>query len=190
MARTFPTVGISPIDAYVTDDRPAAYFEQVVTLPDTTLVNTVKIVSTPTMISSGVAVGLRVAIAPAGTLGSVVDALYVSFTEDTTKRVWGYFSAAEFELVMGAAAHDLASHAVLVLDYMSGNTSGTVAENHAYIMFREYSSGTKCKNLFSLPDATDVAGGIFEAVAQADSDHGLRIMVGSTPYWIMLSDTA
>jgi len=192
--RTLPTKGMSAIDAFTFSDlRPMGYFESDGILLDSTERHTVEIVGTPVYSASGQAyVGLDVRVAPTGSLGTWGAAAFFRFAEGTTHAINGYSCAAEFEWYMGAAADTVVprNHAVLVLNYWNAaSTNLNNCQHYAYIQFHDYGAN-KCDYLFDLPDATDVAGGIFEAVAQADSDHGLKIKVGTTDYWIMLSDTA
>lgn len=193
MARTFPTVGISPIDAYVTDDRPCAYFEQVLTLPDTTEVNTVKIVGTPTMISASSFSALRVEAAPVGTTGGWAAGIYVKITQDSTKRISGYLCPGEFELINAAA--NASAMAVLTLNWNNSATSPGApgGSTQAYIQLRDYSSGTPCSALFEFTDITvgsaDATSLICAMGNATTASHVIRITVKNTPYWILMDST-
>jgi len=185
MGRTLPTAGMSPIDVYSTAVRPCGYFEHVFT-DDGTERHTIEIVSTATMASGGNYAGLNIAVTTAGTAATWVSPLYCKVTQGTTKNVNGYLCAAEFEVVNGAA--NVSDNFVLVLNYQN-NGSGH-GSHESYIALRDY--GSLAANSFLwIADATVASGDATALVSSKTSaavSHTLRIIVGSTNYWIMLSN--
>lgn len=191
MARTFPTCGVSPIDAYVTDDRPCAYFEHIVTLPSTAEVRAVYVVATPTMISGGNYIGFDVRVTTAGTAGTWASAIYAKMTQGTTKNVNGYLCAAEFELAN--AVVNPSNMAVLVLN-CSVSYTGTPPAAVPYIMCRDY--GSTDADVFArfldhtkaTTDGTKLISsttGTFET----NVDIALAMMYGTTKFWLLGSTT-
>lgn len=191
MARTFPTIGVSPCDFYVTVARPAGYFEQVVTLPSTAEVRAVYIVGTPTMISGGNYIGLDVRVTPAGTAGTWASAIYAKMTEGATKHINGYLCAAEFEL--SNAAPSPSNMAVLVLNATVSYT-GTPPACIPYIMCRDYGS-TDADIFVRFMDhtkattdgtklVTSTAGGF-----ESNVDIAVSCMYGTTKFWLLGSTT-
>lgn len=191
--RTLPNAGMSPIDGYIKDDRPAGFFEQIVTLPNTTEVNCVKVVGTPTMISAGNYAGLRVEVAPVGTAGGWAAGIYSKVTQDSTKRINGYLCAGEFELIN--SADNASAMAVLTLNWNNSSSSPGVpgGSTQAYIQLRDYSSGTPCSALFEFTDITvgsaDATSLICEMGSATSASHVIRITVKNTPYWILMDST-
>jgi len=188
MARTFPTVGVSPIDVYNVDDRPCAYFEQVITLPDTTQVDAVKVVGTPTMIASSQYVGIESAVAPVGTSGAWAASIFAKMTQDSTKRITGYLCAGEFELNNSAPL--ASAMACLVLNWNNSATDA-VGGNQAYIILRDYSSGTNVVNLFEMTDATIGSNVKTDLISTSTSDvtatHCVRFTVANVAYYFLVS---
>jgi len=190
MARTFPTAGQSPIDAYNTQVRPSVYIEHVVT-DDGTERHNVELVSTATMASGGNYVNLNITTTTAGTAAAWVSGIYSKITQGSTKNVNGYFCAAEFELVNSAANES--ANFVLVLN--ASNSGANVSGQSAFIAFREYGS-TARRDLFWLGTEIEDAVGtksattLFSTNVATVATHHLRITVGATPYYIMLTNTA
>lgn len=191
MARTFPTVGVSPIDAYNTDDRPSAYFEQVVTLPDTSEVRNVYILGTPTMISGGNYIALDVRVVTAGTAGTWASAIYAKMTQGATKNINGYLCAAEFELTNTVASPS--NMAVIVLDCTVSYT-GTPAVCIPYIMCRDY--GSTDADVFArfydhtkaTTDGTKLVSSLSNTF-ETNVDIALAMMYGTTKFWLLGSTT-
>jgi len=192
--RTFPTAGISPIDAYVTDDRPCAYFEHVVTIPDTETCRAVKVVGTPTMIASSKYAGISSIVSPVGTGATWAGAIQAHLYQSTTKAVDGYMAAGLFSIENEALA--CSSAAVISLSWKNKATTGFSGVMHSFIQFREYStSGYGVKCLFELTDtdATAAASATTMVCQMGNAttcSHVIRISIGGIPYWIMMDSTA
>ncbi len=188
MARTFPTVGVSPIDAYSTDVRPTAYFEHVIT-DDGTERHNVELVATPTMISGGNYVNLNVVTTLAGTAAAWVSSIYAKIIQGTTKRVNGYLCAAELEVINTNT--NVSDWFVLVLN---GNST-TNGQHSAYIACRSYGTAV-LGNLFWLDDTIEAAVGtksassLFSTNVATVATHHIKVMIGATAYFIMLTNTA
>lgn len=185
-ARTFPTAGLSPIDAYSTAVRPTAYFEHVIT-DDGTERHNVELVATPTMASGGNYVNLNVVTTTAGTAASWVSSIYAKITQGSTKNVNGYFCAAEFELVNAAA--NVSDNFVMVLNYQ--NNGAARGSHESYIALRDY--GSLAANSFLwLGDATIGTNSttvLISSTGAKTHSHSIRIIVGSTAYWLMCTST-
>lgn len=190
-ARTFPTVGVSPIDVYTLDDRPGIYCEQVVTLPSTTEVMGVKVVAAPTMISGGNYIALDVRVTTAGTAGTWASAIYAKMTQGATKNISGYLCAAEFELTNTVAIPS--DMAVLVLDCTVSYT-GTPAACIPYIMCRDY--GSTDADVFArfydhtkaTTDGTKLVSSLSDTF-ETNVDIALAMMYGTTKFWLLGSTT-
>jgi hypothetical protein len=189
--RTLPTAGVSPIDVYNTAVRPGAYFEHVVT-DDGTERHNVEVVSTPTMASGGNYVGLNVVVTTAGTAAAWVSGIYSKVIQGATKNVNGYLCAAEFEMVNSAANES--ANFVIVLN--SSNTGANPSSNKAYIALRDYGTAANANAVFWLGPEIEAAVGtksataLFSTNVATTATHHLRIVVNSTPYYIMLTNTA
>lgn len=185
MARTFPTAGLSPIDVYNTQVRPGVYVEHVVT-DDGTERHSVELVSTATMASGGNYVNLNVVTTTGGTAGSWVSSIYAKITQGTTKNVNGYFCAAEFEIVNGAA--NVSDNFCLVLNYQN-NGSGR-GSHESYIAIRDYGS-LAATSLLWIADSTIGTNVTTSLMSTSTSDvtvtHCVRFYAGSTPYWFLVS---
>ena len=135
MARTFPTIGVSPIDVYNTQVRPGAYFEHVVTLDGTARYN-VQLVGTPTFNQTGDYANLWVETTPAGTLGTWASSIFAKITQ-TVESVDGYICAAEFEVNKSGSITNRI-YGIIVLN--NGNNIAGAQSFSAFIMCREYGS--------------------------------------------------
>ena len=191
MARTFPTVGVSPIDVYNVDDRSSAYFEHVVTAPDTSEFRNVYIVSTPTMISGANYMALDVRVTTAGTAGTWASAIYAKITQGATKNINGYLCAAEFELSNSVAIPS--DMAVLVLNATVSYT-GTPAACIPYIMCRDYGSTDAdiFARFFDHTKATTDGSKLISSVSdtfETNVDIALAMMYGTTKFWLLGSTT-
>jgi hypothetical protein len=190
MARTFPTAGQSPIDAYNTQVRPSMYIEHVVT-DDGTERHNVEFVSTPTMASGGNYVNLNVTTTTAGTGAAWVSSIFARITQGSTKNVNGYLCAAEFELVNSAANES--ANFVLVLN--SNNSGANPSTQRAFIAIRDYGT-SDCDALFWLGPEIEADVGtksgtaLFSTNVATEATHHLRIVINATPYYIMLTNTA
>jgi hypothetical protein len=189
-SRTFPTAGLSPIDVYNQQVRPSAYFEHVVS-DDGTERHNVELVSTATMASAGNYVNLNVVTTTAGTAAAWVSSIYAKVIQGSTKNVNGYLCAAEFELVNSAANES--ANFVLVLN--SNNSGANPSGQRAFIAVRDYGT-SDCDALFwfgqEIEDdvGTKSATALFSTNVATVATHHLRIVVGGTPYFIMLTNTA
>ena len=192
MARTFPTAGLSPVDVYTEEVRPCAYFQHVVTL-DSTERHNVELVSTATFASGYSHVGLNIVENAAGTAGAWMAGIFVNTVQDSTKRIDGYLCAGEFQLYN--AANNASAMSVLTLNWW--NTSSTPGvpggSTQAYIQLRDYSSGTKCCNLFEFTDATIgtlSSTALLSTNTAAAATHSIRFTIANVRYHILCSSAA
>jgi len=193
MARTFPDLGQSPIDAYMTTSRPCAWFEQVFTIPDTETCRAVKVVGTPTMIASSKYAGITSLVCPIGTGATWVGAIQAHLSQDTVKACNGYMAAGLFSIEN--AVDSPCSAAVISLSWKNKATTGFGGVMHSFIQFREYSTvGYQCKCLFELTDtdATAAASATTMVCQMGNAttcSHVIRISCNGVPYWIMMDST-
>lgn len=190
MARTFPSAGVSPCDYYNVDDRSTAYFEHVVTAPDTTEFRNVYAVSTVTLISGANYIGVDSRVTTAGTAGAWVSALYCKVTQGSTKNVNGYLCAAEFELTNSAA--NVSDWFVIVLN--ASNSGAQQGSHSSYIALRDYGS-TDIQSLLWVSTDHTIGTKSDTALMTTFADgahisHAIRIIAGATPYWILCSSQA
>lgn len=189
MARTFPSIGVSPLDAYITDARPGLYIEQVITLPSTSTVFAARIKQYPTVISGGKMRGLSVLVeALAGSGGASLIGITGIAEQDTTKRVDGYMAGGAFTVISGAAQAG-AMYCVELTYKNTASSPGQPIESHAYIGLRDYSTTVDCSNIFYFVDASPSADDdvIFATQTSWSVSHTLRMRVGSTTYYIGVS---
>jgi len=143
-----------------------------------------------TLSSGDSMVGLNVAVTPTGTAGMWVSAIFAKVTQGTTKHVNGYLCAAELELNI-TGTYNPSDWAVLVLNSGDNNTGGQV--HSSYILFRDYGT-SEPEQVFRFYDAsvgTTNGTSLFSSASAGWEDnctHTMRIMVGTTPYWILLSN--
>lgn len=142
---------------------------------------------TGTMTSSKDAVGQNIVLTTAGSSGNWAAALYAQVKQGTTKNVSGYLTAAEFEVTL-AAVSNVSEWAVMTLNSSDSNTSGSV---RSYIWLRDY--GTLAMNsLLRFGDAqigTTSKTALLSTTSDLAASHTIRILIGSTPYWILLNAT-
>jgi len=150
-------------------------------------------INTGTLSSGDSLVGANIVTTAAGSAASWVSGLYVKATQ-ASKVVNGYLCAAEFELTSVAA--NASDNSVIVLNSTSNHT-GSPPACTPYITLREYGT-TPANVLFrvfgdsgqtgtlSATTMATTAGAAFEA----NCDYAFRVMVGSTPYWLLASSTA
>ena len=137
---------------------------------------------TGTMASGTGMVGLNVAVTPAGTAAAWVSGIYAKVTQGTTKRVDGYISGAEFEVVNTNT--NPSDWFPLVLNANSTNNG----QHSAYIALRSY--GTLALNqLLWIEDQTIGSDGNTTSLVSANNPaactHTIRFMIDNTAYWIM-----
>ncbi len=190
MARTFPTDGQSPIDAYTTGEVPASYFEFAGTIETGEEWHGNEIVAAPVLTSGSSFVAQNIVVTATGTSGSWVSGSYTKVVWDPATFVaGGYISAAEFELNVTGTAQSC-DFGVLVLD---GNQANTYAmQRGAYIMVNDFGA-TEITNLFRLTGftvGTKSATSLWSTNVATTATHHLRIMIETTPYYIMLTNTA
>jgi len=190
--RSFPSIGHSPGDFYVTTDRPGVYIEQVAT-PTTGTMNAQRINSYPTMASGVSARGLLVLTELLAGTGGVNGLGITAIAEqDSTKRITGYLTAGTFSLINAADATGGMACIELTYKNTSSTPSAPGTHNHAYISVRDYSTGTNCCSLFSFMDViTEMSANsnsaIVSTLTEGDSTHGVRFMVGTVAYWFMVT---
>lgn len=133
-------------------------------------------------------VGLNVAVVPTGTAAAWVSGIYAKVTQATTKSVSGYISAAELEVVQ-SGTYNPADWAVLVLNSNNSIVSGSQAAA-AYIFLRDYGS-VALPTLLRFYDATIAITDkttLLSTSAALASTHTIRMLIGTTPYWILLNN--
>ena len=142
---------------------------------------------TGVMTSSKDAVAENIVLNTAGSSGNWAAALYAQVKQGTTKNVTGYLTAAEFEVTLGAVTN-VSEWAVMTLNSSDSNTSGSV---RSYIWLRDYGS-LAMNALFRFSDqsiATTTKTVLLSTSGDLTSSHTIRILIGSTPYWILLNAT-
>ena len=187
--RTLPTAGMSPIDVYNTQVRPGVYVEHVVTL-DAAERHGMEIVGTPTMaIAADSYVGLNIAVAPAGLLGTWASAIYAKVTQ-TVNSIDGYVCAAEFEVVK-TGSYTNRTYGIIVLNN-SNSISGSQSSS-AFIVCREYGSNV-LNALVKFGDnasysATASTAVVVSAAADGAATHKVRFITNiagvATPMWLL-----
>ena len=191
MARTFPAsgLGLSPIDAYVTGEKPGGYFEQVITLDDTTERHCVEIIGTPTMYALGNYASLYILTTPAGTSGTWASSMFVK-TSQTVNSIDGYICAAEFE-VHKTGSYTNRDYAILVLN--NANSVSGAQSSSAFILCREYGSNV-LNALVKFGDnasysATASTAVVVSAAADGVATHKVRFITNiadvATPMWFL-----
>lgn len=145
---------------------------------------------TATMIGGTSLYALNVLATPLGT-GMSANAIYAKISGGSSKHITGWNAVAEFEYSCSGTqtpADTSCLQLVMDMDYTGSST------NSAYIMLRNYSSNASgILNFIRLYDTTPGTGDpatLFTAETTGNYSHGLRIMVGTTPYWIMCTSTA
>lgn len=169
MARTFPAAGQSPIDVYMTGLRPCAHLEAV-----------------PILVAGSEYIGLNIAVTPTGASGNWVTSIFAKVTYGATLLSQGYIDVAEFELVSTNTSPCYCF--ALGLNFNSAATD----PHSAFIALRDYGAAP-CKNVFYLGTEIEAAVGtkadvLFSTNVAGDATHHLRIMIGATKYYIMLSN--
>lgn len=132
-------------------------------------------------------VGLDVSVTPAGSAATWVSGIFAKVNQTSTKAVSGYLCAAELEINLGGS-YNPSDWAVLVLNSNDDNTGSN--SNNAVILVRDYGNREPA-NFVRLYDTTPGSGSptaLFTAETSGTLSHLLRIMVGTTPYWIMVTD--
>jgi len=187
MARTLPSAGLSPIDAYITDNRAAGYFEHVFTAT-TTERHTLDVITTATLVSGSAVVAGNFALTTAGTAAMWVSGIFAKVTQGSTKNVNGYITAGEFEV--NNAAANVSDWFVLGLN---ANNDGAQHGTHsAYIALREYGS-TPVQNLLWFGDASigsASATSLVTTSADKTATHMIRVLVGTTVIRLLATTSA
>lgn len=131
-------------------------------------------------------VGGNFAVTPTGTAATWVSGIYAKVTQGATKAVNGYISAAEFEVVN--SADSVSDWFLLVLN--ASNSGAQQGSHSSYIALRDYGSTDIQSFLWVSTDFTigSSATDLIATKTSAAVSHVLRIIVGSTPYWIMVSN--
>jgi len=192
MARTFPSVGLSPCDFYVEDEaRPCAYFEHVITLTAATR-RGVRAYSTVTFIANSRYSTIEAWLKPVGTTGTWGTAILGVLDQDDVKGISGYMTAGYFILKNSADA--CCNAAVVRLECDNDSNVGFGGVMHSFIECVDNSSGTKLNNLFALytADATTAASATELTCVFGNSNaisHVIKISIGGVPYWILLDST-
>lgn len=155
-------------------------------------VHGLEVAFTGTLSSGDAIIGGNFAVTTAGTAGMWASGIYAKVVQGATKNVSGYLCAAEFELQNTAALSS--DNAVLVLTSSSAVTGGITCV--PYIMLREYGGvttpGDALVRIFGDAGQTGTTNAniLWSTVTSAKTNtHTIRIMVGSTPYYIMCSNS-
>ena len=141
---------------------------------------------TGTLSSGDAIVGGNFAVTTAGTAGVWASGIYAKVTQGTTKNVNGYISGAEFEVIN--ANTNVSDWFPLVL-----NANSTTNSSHSsYIALRDYGS-TALNSLLWFGDASVASQSDSALISSVQNDHAsthtIRIIIGETPYWILLSNS-
>jgi hypothetical protein len=126
-------------------------------------------------------------------LGGWANALKAEVAMDTDGSVSGLGSAFVAEMTMPAAALALGTYGVVEVELNCPTTwSGTVPVSFFYLS----ANGNTVDNFHDYGYLFDIqglgsatTGEIFQANTAADATHALRIRIGATPYYIMLTST-
>jgi len=170
------------------------YIKKTFTPPGTGYEDTVRINSYPTMVSGATTRGLQVlSECLAGSAGSYMVGITGIAEQGSTAAITGVMAAGCFSLINSAHSGCLKT----CVEMTWKNTGSADYSKSAYMLLREYSGagGDKVKQLFSFPDhTTEMAAesdtAIVSTLTEGDSTHGIKIVVGTTPYWIMCTSTA
>jgi hypothetical protein len=112
--------------------------------------------------------------------------IFANITQGTTKNVTGYLTAAEFEVKLSAVTN-MSEWAVMTLNSWDNNAVGSF---RTYIWLRDYGS-MKMNSLLRFSDAAiGLDGDVVSLIAVTNSaaaTHTIRMTIGSTPYWILVS---
>lgn len=189
MARTFPTIGQSPIDAYTTGRVPASYFEFAGTITTGQEWHGNEIVAAPVLTSGSSYVGQNIVVTATGTSGSWVSGSFTKVAiNPATFIAGGYVSAAEFELAISGTLQTC-DFGVIVLDGAQSNTFSPTMPRGAFILVNDWGA-TEIPNFVRL-SSTSVGSAdtsLFATKSGATVSHTLKMMVGTTSYWIMVSN--
>ena len=105
--------------------------------------------------------------------------------------VHGYVSGAEIECTLSGAQNP-PSHCCLALN-MSDSTTGSANAEHAYIYLRQYGTEARATNFLWIADHTigtnNAAVLISSLSSNKDATHKIKILVGSTPMWLLATTT-
>ena len=147
----------------------------------------VEITASGEMASGSGLVGLNIALTPIGTAGAWASAIYAKVVQGTTKRVNGYISGVEIEVVNTNT--NPSDWFPLVLNA----NSVANGQHSAYIALRTY--GSLALNQFLwIEDQTIGADNDVTSLVAANNPtaatHTLRIMIDDTAYYIMLCSAA
>ncbi len=151
------------------------------------------VTSTGTFNSTGQnLIGVNSVLTPLGTGGNVAVAVYGKVEQSTSQSVSGYMSGGEFEIA-NTVTSSAATLYPLTLDLNSKGHHG----NSAYIQLQDYGTALMPNLLYFAQDEVggDGAGTLLStSSASQDVTTGhimyIKIMVGSTAYWILATDDA
>jgi hypothetical protein len=133
-------------------------------------------------------VGLNVAVAPTGGLGSWRCAIFGRTTLSVASPQ-GYLDAAEFELAIGAVAVN-PDYNVLSLNLIdNGLNPQNCAPHSCYIAMHKYGTNPARAVLYFDGDAVQAHDltSLLCSTADKAATHAMRILIGDTPYWILMS---
>lgn len=132
-------------------------------------------------------VGTGIQLNTNGTGRTWAAGIFANITQGTTKNVSGYLTAAEFEVKLSAVTY-MSEWSVMTLNSWDNNTVGSY---RTYIWLRDYGS-MKMDSLLRFSDAsiaTATKSALLSTSADLTSSHVIRILIGTTPYWILLNAT-
>jgi len=114
-----------------------------------------------------------------------------AYSVGATAPVTGYISAAEFECSISGLQNPPA-HACIVLNMVDAST-GSASSQNAYIFLRQYGTEARANNFLWIADhsiGTNSGSVLISSTTARTHSHSIKILVGSTPYWIMVTSTS
>lgn len=203
--RTLPTsaggiYGMSPIDGYLSnDERPVAYFEHNLDETLNDYMTTVEVVTNCNIETLGMVQGLNVTVTLGSSSwrGSTACAIYAKVDLGAIScSISGRTSVIEARLDIPSTTITgtvTGRTSCLCLDFSNTLDTWPDVAGCSYILLRDRSSGARQMNtLLDFMDFTAVAASstkIFVESTDTGSTHRIRMMSGTTPYWIMCTST-
>ncbi|HUS03906.1 MAG TPA: hypothetical protein VMW50_07435 [Dehalococcoidia bacterium] len=212
MARTFPTLGLSPCDFY--DGvlaRPLGYFEAATSTADMKMVHLIFTSSAVTgtaraeysfLTLSGVSAGggesIRGRTAVTAAVGGGVHGGHFGLEIGTGGSITGLgvgcratFMIPNSAMTGGTVCGGMSE---LFAEGTSSDISGTTAHSiHRFELSGNSTGRATAQNVFEFANLTTGTGATVMLNTAADADastDGLRVIINGTPYWILLSSVA
>jgi hypothetical protein len=205
MARTFPTAGLSPIDAYVTSEVPAGYFRhELVDTLDSALC-TVNVITNCDLVSGGILQGFNstITLGTSSTRGTTACAGYFKIdlgSADTA--VSGRTSVLEARVDIGASSANPGTISCMCLDWNNLCTAPSTSWANSYIMLRDRveDNANSCIRAFlsfydhaALDDGGTTSGSSVIQDTAAEGTHNVSIACtygpGNTRFYLMGTTT-